>query len=344
MAAFPSHFRYSPESELLVKALTDDPFTIDVMIEHLSSTYPGIRQRMLEAVHNYSNEKIWVYLLNCFALGKWSDDHRPNIFDVPGVSQRLDVSIVDAFIEDCSDAESERKSTYLSDVINSQTGKLRNAAAYLAGLRGDADALPVLEEMLGSKDRLWQLRSIQALSAIKDKRSGDLLVHVLVTNHEQFHQEARRSLAELGELAEDAWLKALEISDSHIRWHAARGLAEIGNTSALRILANGLFNENTTVRWISSESLARVGAKAIPDILEVICTPTFSDECRQSAYHALRSIKTYRASECLKPLVSALSSPSTKQIAQIIARRMLSDWTRLEAYISGKTPSLENIN
>jgi len=344
VTAFQSQIRYSPESELLTNALSGELSGIETTIEKLSSAYPGIRQRMLEAVHNCENEKIWTHLLNCFAVGYWCDDHHPNILDVPGISQRLDVSIVDAYIEDWSEAESLRKSKLLSEIIRLPGGKLRDGGAYLAGLRGNSEALPALEEMLESGDRLWQLRSIQALSAIKDKKSAELLVQTLIRNHEQFHQEARRSLSELGVLAEDAWQKALDNPDHHIRWHAARGLAEIGNTSALQVLANGLCDENTTVRWVSSESLARIGVKAIPVILEVIYNSPFSDESRQSTFHALRSIKTYRASECLKPLVSALSSPATKQISQIIAGRMLNDWSLFEGYISGRIPSLENIH
>lgn len=342
MAAFPPHFRFSPESELITKAMAADQIAIESTIEQLSSAYPGVRQRMLEAVHNCVDDKIWAHLLHTFALGKWSDDEQLNISEISGATQRLGVAIVDAFLEDCSTAESERKNAYLSMVMALKEPTLRNAAAYLAGLRGNPAALPVLEKMLESADHQWQLRSIQALSAIKDRESARLLVQVLTKDHEQFHQEARHSLAELGVLAETAWLETLENPDAHLRWHAARGLAEIGNTSALQILAQGLCDENKIVRWVSSDLLARIGVRAIPHILEIIGTPPFSDECRQSAFYALKALRPYRASECLKPLVSALSSPSTKQIAQIIAGRMLNNWPRLEAYISGRTPSIDS--
>jgi len=344
VAAFPSNFRFSPESDLLTKALASDQVAIESAIEQLSSAYPGIRQRMLEAVHNCADNRIWTHLLNCFAFGKWGETLPSDIYVVPGVSQRLDVSIVDAFMEDYSLVENERKSSYLAKVMNSKDTKLRYAAAYLAGLRGNPAALPVLEEVLVTGDHRWQLRAIQALSAIKETKSAELLVQVLIKHHEQFHQEARRGLAALGVHSESAWLEMLENPDPHIRWHAARGLAEAGNSSALEILAQGLCDNNYTVRWVTADLLAHIGAKAIPEILKVILSPPFSDECRQSAFHALRAIKSYRASETLKPLVSALSSPSTKQIAQIIAGRLLKDWNHLEGYISGRISSLESIN
>jgi hypothetical protein len=344
VAAFPSNFRFSPESDLLTKAMASDPAAIEAAIEQLSSAYPGIRQRMLEAVHNCADEKIWTHLLTCFALGKWSDTLPFDIYGIPGASQRLDVSIVDAFMEDCTQAEGDRKNSILAIAIDSKEILLRYAAAYLAGLRGNPAALPVLEEMLQAGDRHWQSRAIQALSAIKETKSAELLVQVLIRHHEQFHQEARHGLAELGALSEAAWLEILDNPDPHICWHAARGLAEIGNTTALEILAQGLCDENKTVRWVTSDLFAHIGAKAIPNILKVILSSPFSDECRQATYHALRSIKSYRARESLKPLVSALSSPSTKQIAQIIAERMLKDWNHLEEYISGRISSLDNIN
>jgi HEAT repeat protein len=344
MAAFPSHFHFSPESDLLTKALASDQAAIESAIEQLSSAYPGIRQRMLEAVHKCADDKIWTHLLNCFAFGKWSDNLPFDVYGIPGAAHNLDVSIVDAFMEDCSPAENDRKSSHLEMAIHSKETKLRYGAAYLAGLRGNPAALAILEEMLQAGDHLWQLRAIQALSAIKENKSAELLVQIMVRNHEQFHQEARRGLAELGNLSESAWLETLNNPDPHIRWHAARGLAEIGNTSALQILAQGLCDENQTVRWVTSDLLAHIGAKAIPDILKLILSSSYSDESRQAAFHALRGIKSYRASECLKPLVSALSSPSTKQIAQIIAERMLNDWNHLEGYISGRISSLESMH
>ena len=344
MAAFPIHFRYSPESELLNKALGADKLAIESTIEQLSSAYPGIRQRMLDAVHQSAESQLWTHLFNCFAVGQWSEEHPLVIMDATGAAQRLHVAIVDAYLEDRSSNETEIKNTLLRQFSAAEEPIQRYAAAYLAGLRGDASALPVLKEALESEKHLWQLRSIQALSAIHDRRSADLLVGVMIREHEKFHQEARHSLAELGELAEIAWLEALEHTDPHIRWHAARGLAEVGNTSALPVLADGLCDENKTVRWVSSELLGRVGSRAIPDILKVIRNIPFSDECRQSAFHALRSIKNYRASECIKPLVSALSSPATKQIAQIIASRLLDDWPRLDGYISGRVQSIDQVN
>jgi HEAT repeat protein len=336
--------RYSPESKLLQKAISGGSSAVESVIEQLASPYPGVKEKILQAIHDENDNKLWFHLLNCLAFGKWAEDVPLDIATDPAATQRLDISIVDTFSEDCQESEKKGKDQVLQSALNSGNISLRNTAAYLAGLRGDEQAIPFLAEMLERGSKRWQLRAIRAISAIQSPKSASLLVRVLIDDHDIYHQEARQGLSRLGYLAEFAWQEALGHADPHIRWHAARGLAEIGNLGGLPVIAEALSNENPTVRWVSSDLLAHIGIKAVPQILDVIVRKPFTDECRQSAHHALLSIKTYRAQECLKPLISALSSSSTKQIAQIIAERMINDWHRLEMYISGRLQSIDSVN
>jgi hypothetical protein len=330
------NFRNSPEAELLLQAISGDGTAAEIVAGRLSSPYPLVRAKMIETLHDQSDQQIWMHLLNCFALRIWSANQTLSICSDKASTQRLDISIVEAFVEDWSEAESARKRAVLATALNSGGGILLNAAAYLSGLRRDPAVLPILAEMLDKGDRLWQLRSIQAISSIQNPMSATVLLQILIKDHEIYHQEARQGLSSLGLLAENAWLEALDNPDPHIRWHAARGLAELGNYGAIKVIAQGLDDENASVRWVSSDLLTQAGIKAVPSILEVLNQAPLSEECRQSAYHALLSIKTYRARECLKPLVASLSSPSTKHIAQVIAGRLLNDWDRLERYITGE--------
>lgn len=334
----------SPESGLLQKAIAGEQSAVESVVEQLSSPYPRVKQKMLEAIHAESESKVWLHLLNCLALGRWSEELPQNFSTEPNIAQSLDISIVEAFTEDMNSTEKNSKNDILRSALASGNINIRNTAAYLTGLRGDVEAIPVLAEMLERSSKRWQLRAIRAISAIPCLESASLLVQVLVNDHDIYHQEARQGLSNLGTLAESAWQETLEHSDSHIRWHAARGLAEIGNYSGLPILAESLNDENTIVRWVSSDLLAHIGVKAVPQILAVLVQKPLSEECRQSAHHALLSIKTFRAQECLKPLVSALSSPSTKQIAQIVAERTLENWSRMEMYISGNLQSIDSNN
>jgi HEAT repeat protein len=334
----------SPESELLQKAISGESSSVESLVEQLASPYPRVKQKMLEALHSALDGEVWLHLLNCLASGKWSDDQPLGITADPGAAQQLDISIVEAFVEDLNESEKECKNAVLRAAFNNRNISLRNAAAYLAGLRGEEEVIPILSEMLERGSRRWQLRAIRSLSAIPSSKSAALLVQILVKDHDLYHQEARQGLSKLGHMAVDAWQDALDHSDPHIRWHAARGLAENGDYIGIPFIAQALSDENSTVRWVSSDLLAQIGIKAVPAILDVLIQKPLSEECRQSAYHALLSIKTYRAQEILKPLVSALSSPSTKLIAQIIAERMRNDWIRLEMYISGGLQSLDSMN
>jgi HEAT repeat protein len=335
--------RNSPEAELILQALSGDGTAAEIVTGRLASPYPLIRQKMIETLHDHPDHRVWMHLLNCLALRTWIANQTLSICSDMASAQRLDISIVEAFVEDWSEAENARKRALLASALDSGESNLRNAAAYLSGVRGDAAALPVLTEILDKGDRRWQLRSIQAISSIQNPMSATVLLQILIKDHEIYHQEAQQGLSSLGLLAENAWQDALDNPDPHIRWHAARGLAELGNYDAIKVIAQGLDDENASVRWVSSDLLAQAGIVAVPSILEVLNLAPLSEECRQSAYHALLSIKAYRARECLKPLVASLSSPATKHIAQVIAGRLLNDWDRLERYISGELQALDRI-
>lgn len=334
--------RYSPEFELLQDAISGSGKAAESVVEQLASPYPGIKQKILEALHENSDSRVWGLLLNCLALNKWSEELPLSLYTDPSAAQRLDLSIVDAYLEDSSESETNSKIAALKSAMGSGKISLRNAAAYIAGLRGDPEAIPFLADMLVHGSRRWQLRAIRAVSSIPSAESAALLVQILIHDHDIYHQEARQGLSKLGHLARQSLQGALDHSDLHIRWHAARGLAEIGDYGGLWIIAEALNDENPTVRWVSSDLLANIGIKGVPAILSVIVRKPLSEECRQSSRHALLSIKSYRAQECLKPIVSALSSPSTKLVAQLIAERLQKDWSRIEMYISGSLQSIDS--
>ena len=61
----------------------------------------------------------------------------------------------------------------------------------------------------------------------------------------------------MGQLALPALTRALQHSDSHVRWHAACILGRIDGTQAIPTLVEALENEDSGVRWLAGEALAR---------------------------------------------------------------------------------------
>ena len=127
-------------------------------------------------------------------------------------------------------------------------------------------------------------------------------------------------------MAEPALLKALDHPDSHIRWHAARGLGQIGDASGIDVLAEGLHDENQAVRWATASVLARLDATAVPAILKTLTENELNEPFRQAAVHAMSAMPSSQTRAYLAPVLDALRGPAAQIEAPITANRLLGDW------------------
>jgi len=379
--------RYRAETELLNQAVAGDPQATQRILQYLSSPNPNLHHIMLATLHESRDPLTWQRLLACLAMRCWIDalpepPSQPSSepiskveiiierADVPASEpktasefkwqENLEMSIVEAFIIDEEPEEGHLKNSILHTAAQDEPGtddtkkRLRFAAAYLLGLRGDLSALPILEEMIDGlshlkpagtrcqapqlaaieEGRLWGMRAVQALEALHDKSCAPPLVQALTAGHQvgyrALHLEARRALSDLGPLAEDAWLEVLHHPNSHIRWHAARGLGQIGNPHALDILARGLYDENQEVRWATARVLAQLDTTAVPAILSVLCQHPLTQPFREAAYHSLNSMPSASTRSYLKPLLDVLQSSTTSSEAPAVAQRLLAEWKKVE--------------
>jgi len=318
--------RHTFESEILRNALNGDMQAASKSLKYLSSANPHLCQIMQETIHDLGDARIWHSLLRCLALHRWNDHLDCIRRSHPNASERIDQSIIEVFTRDETEWEGLVKDDFLLKALNDPEPRIRQSVAYLLGLRGDLRAVPVLAETLENGSKEWQLHAVRALSLLKDELCGAPLLKLLITDRGELHREAGRALRGLGDLAKSAWLEALNHPDSHIRWHAARGLGEIGDAKYAMILAEGLRDENYAVRWATADVLARLGAQAIPATLTMITHHKLDEPLRQAAYHALHGITSQKTGKHLKPLLNALQSFIHGVEAQAIAQRLLMEW------------------
>ncbi len=278
-------------------------------------------------------------------------------------SDLLGHTIAQAFVIDESAAEAALKESLLEDVLqpggaagqvdaahldyHSQHWRVRQAAAYLTALRlaGGAGgrgahtaarfslALAVLNEVIAHGELAWRLRAVEALAALGDEHCAQPLVQALVWGLEErltdLHQAAGRALGELGGKAALAWEAALHHPDSHIRWHAARGLSEAGRAGdlgAVHILAEGLYDENQAVRWTTARVLANLEGLAIPAILDVLTLHPLDEQFRQAVYHALHAMSSRQMQTYLRPLLDALDGRVAQIEAPLAAQKLKKEW------------------
>lgn len=317
--------RHPTEAKLLKRALDGDIHSVNSVLRYLGAN-PDLCQIMQETIHDISDSRAWSRLLRYLAFGRWDGQQ---LYPQPieaAASQRIDRSIAEIFIQDGEDSESVAKEAFLLEALKSPEPPLRQAAAYLLGLRGDLQAIPYLAETIETGTKRCQLRAVKALASLKDERCGPPLIKALAINQNRIQNQARWALQSLGDLAKSAWLKALDHPDAHIRWHAAHGLGELGDARYALILAEGLLDENYAVRWATADVLARLGIQGVPATLTILSQQNFTEQSRQAAYHALHGITSRRIQRRLKPLLGALHSSAASVEAPVIAQRLLLEW------------------
>jgi len=315
----------STETELLRNALRGDREAANKALKYLSSANPHLCSIMQEAIHELDDPRMWSRLITCFALHQWDEQLDCERRSDLGSSERIDQAIVEVFLEDITGKKKSNKEKSLQKGLRHPKPRIRFASAYLLGLRGDCQAIPVLEEIIESDYSEWKLRAVRALAHLNDELCGPPLLKLLIEDREELHREARRALQSLGNNARATWQNALEHPDHHIRWHAARGLGELGDASLALILAEGLRDDDYAVRWATADVLAKLGEEGVLATLKMLSRYPLDEQFRRAAYHALHGSSYARAQKYLKPLFDSMRGTASSLEPAIIAQRLLLD-------------------
>ena len=322
----PVLLRHSSESMLVRRTLEYDSNAVDQVLKKLGSTDFFQCKVLQETIHDLNDPLIWHYLLHYLALHRWDQQIFSSHFNDHFAAERIDQAILEVFTQDETMDEKPIKDAVLHEALVHPEDRLQYAAAYILGLRYDPRSIPILARIIDKGNRKWKLRAVKALSTLKDQECAQPLVKALTSDRGKLHREARRALQNLGSLAESAWLEVLNHPDNHIRWEAAHGLGQIGDSRAAPTLAEGLFDESYVVRWASANVLAKMGEKGVPATLSVLCNHEMDEPYRQAAYHALHEIKSLRVRKRIMLVLEALNDSTRKEQISCVVQNVLLDW------------------
>jgi HEAT repeat protein len=318
------------EKVLLKRAISGDNSAVNKILKYLGSADPVLRQRMQDAIKDHGDARIWMKLLRYLALHNWNDQLAHEVLIAPLASKRIENSIEEVFLQDKGSLDRRMKEKTLLNGLDDPTHKVRHVSAYLLGMRGNHHAIPILSETINTGSKESQLCAIQALEIIGDEKCGPPLLEALIMERGEVHREAGRALNRLGKLVESSWLKALNHPNDHIRWHAARGLGNIGDPSYAHILAKGLMDDNRIVRWASADVLAQLGADSVTSTLQILCDARLDVPTLQAAYHALHGISSPEVQIRLKSLLDAMKRPAADVRVPGIAQRLILEWEKVD--------------
>jgi HEAT repeat protein len=120
-------------------------------------------------------------------------------------------------------------------------------------------------------------------------------------------RKARATLAEIGSAAVPSLLAALDDPRQHVRWEAAKTLAEIADPAAAERLVAALADKDSDVRWVVGEALIALGGHAVKPLLTALTGSDPPDGMYRGAHHVLHDmVRRGEQASRLEPVLHAL--------------------------------------
>ncbi len=129
------------------------------------------------------------------------------------------------------------------------------------------------------------------------------LITDLTTHHAQ---KARQSLVRIGRPAVPALLRALADRSAQLRWEAAKALSQIADPDTADALVIALEDDNSGVRWLAAVGLIRIGASAVPSVLDGLIEHPKSKLLREGAHHILHDLADDQLRDITAPVLEAM--------------------------------------
>jgi len=275
---------------------------------------------MQQTMHDLLDANLCMHLICCLGTQRWAGRR-----DGAHISEPVDEAILSVLTTDEYLWEGAIKCSVLHEALKHPGERIRMAATCTLGMRGDVEMIPALAADIEAAKPVWKVRLIRALGALNDARCVPALVKALTLDRGAYHTAAVQALRGLGCRAVPAWQAAMDDPNSHIRWHAACGLGDLGDASGASLLADALFDEDSNVRWASVEVLTHLGKDGIPAMLHALSRHPDLHPGRQAVFQALKgaAYNCPQEQRRLRPLIECLHKPDTCKEAPVVAGRIL---------------------
>jgi HEAT repeat protein len=136
---------------------------------------------------------------------------------------------------------------------------------------------------------------------------------------------AREKLEKVGVAVVPFLVTALQSSNEHCRWEAAKALSNIGDPSTAPALVRALDDNKAAVRWLAGEALINLGRDALAPLLQGLEGSSDSIWFRDGAHHVLRSLVREGVAEEAIPVLEALENLEPRIEAPIAAYHVLQE-------------------
>jgi HEAT repeat protein len=153
--------------------------------------------------------------------------------------------------------------------------------------------------------------------------NAEALVAALHDSNPLTRQNARESLVKLGPGVAPLLEGALKDTTAHVRWEAAKTLAEVADPAAAPRLVEVLGDDSQDVRWVAAEALIAIGRAALGPLLTRLTSDDDASKLYEGAHHVLHDLVDDAARESLTPLLEALRRSEPEVSVPVAAARAL---------------------
>jgi len=136
-------------------------------------------------------------------------------------------------------------------------------------------------------------------------------------------QEARIALQALGKPSVPQLCWAMKSKDKHVRWEAAKALAELADPESVPWLIKALDDREFDIRWLAGIALIRIQLPALVPLLEALLLTKKHNWLWEGARHVVRGQAKGDMAELLNPLVNAFDSIDFRIKVPLEARKLL---------------------
>ncbi len=159
---------------------------------------------------------------------------------------------------------------YLNRIRYDDDPDVRRNAVFVLGRHRNLEVVePLLEALETDEDMEVRLQIVEVLGNFKDERAIAPLTQMIEHESDEMRVQAVRSLGNLeNPSALPSIINALGDSHTPVRSQAAEALGNFKAQSAIPVLVNTfLADEDSTVRFYASQSLALIGGTAVAEQL-----------------------------------------------------------------------------
>ena len=155
------------------------------------------------------------------------------------------------------------------------------------------------------------------------QKTVDQLVADLGSQDAVARRDTRAELVGIGSGAVPPLLDALDAPQQHMRWEAAKSLAEIAEPAAAQRLVAALGDQDTDVRWVVGEALIALGGEAVKPLLTTLTKSDLAD-VYEGADHVLHNLAQHGdLAALLEPVLKALDQPEPEIAVPLAAAEAL---------------------